>query len=158
MTHGTSSWLMVTHHDSWWLIMTHGDSSWLIMIHGDSSWLMVSYFDGVIGFHGSLHIVQWRYNSFFELRYDYVIETHYVILKWVILMTSYGILGHHILFYVDMSHFLYYVMMTSWLRNIKIISSSWLYRYGDSYCMNHTNCLIKTQRKLVAMIHCEKSN
>ena len=68
-------------------------------------------------------------------------------IKWVILMTAYGILGHHILFYVDMSHFLYYVMMTSWLRNIKIISSSWLHRYGDSYCMNHTNCLIKTQKK-----------
>ena len=152
MTHGDSSWLMMAHHDSWWLIMTHGDSSWLmvahhdswyiIMTHGDSSWLMVSYFDGVIGFHGSLHIVQWRYNSFFELRYDNVIETHYVILKWVILMTSYGILGHHILFYVDMSHFLYYVMMTSWLRNIKIIASSlhlmirWLILY-ESYKMCH---------------------
>ena len=61
-------------------------------------------------------------------------------------MTSYAFIGHNKLFYGDMSHVMYYETITSWLRNIEIIASSWRYKYVDSYCMNHTKCVIKSRK------------
>ena len=97
--------------DSSWLIVTHGGSSWLILIHYDSWWVII---------------------TFLTLCNDYVTEIDYVILFWDILMTSYAFIGHKLthnkLFYGDMSHVLYYETITSWLRNIDVIASSWRYR------------------------------
>ena len=63
-------------------------------------------------------------------------------------MTSYAFIGHYILFHGDMSHFSFYVTMTSWLHYMQIIATTWRNRYNDSYCMNHAVWVIILLKRL----------
>ena len=124
MTNGESSGILVTHCESWWLIMTNGDSlwlmvtqnnsSWVIMNPGDSSWIMMTHYES-----------WWLtltpgWPSWFIFGVMYWLRNWNCLRKivWLIVMTSYASISHHISLHGDMNHFPHYVTITLWLRNI----------------------------------------